>query len=85
MIEKIHTKPSTFLCNLLNKNKIRLNENEVKNMSTMDNLNEAFAGESKANRKYLAYAKKLMKKDTLRWPSSSAQQPKLKLFTHITI
>ena len=27
-------------------------------MSTMDNLNEAFAGESKANRKYLAYAKK---------------------------
>ncbi len=27
-------------------------------MSTMDNLKEAFAGESKANRKYLAYAKK---------------------------
>ena len=27
-------------------------------MSTMDNLKEAFAGESQANRKYLAFAKK---------------------------
>ena len=27
-------------------------------MATMDNLKEAFAGESQANRKYLAYAKK---------------------------
>lgn len=27
-------------------------------MATTDNLNEAFAGESQANRKYLAYAKK---------------------------
>jgi len=27
-------------------------------MSTTDNLNEAFAGESQANRKYLAFAKK---------------------------
>jgi rubrerythrin len=30
----------------------------VKNMSTMKNLQEAFAGESQANRKYLAFAKK---------------------------
>lgn len=29
-----------------------------KNMSTTDNLKEAFAGESMANRKYLAFAKK---------------------------
>jgi rubrerythrin len=28
------------------------------NMATMDNLQEAFAGESQANRKYLAFAKK---------------------------
>ena len=27
-------------------------------MATMDNLKEAFAGESQANRKYLAFAKK---------------------------
>ncbi len=27
-------------------------------MSTQDNLQEAFAGESQANRKYLAFAKK---------------------------
>jgi rubrerythrin len=27
-------------------------------MSTLDNLKEAFAGESQANRKYLAFAKK---------------------------
>ena len=27
-------------------------------MSTMDNLKEAFAGESQANRKYLAFAAK---------------------------
>ena len=27
-------------------------------MATVDNLNEAFAGESQANRKYLAFAKK---------------------------
>ena len=27
-------------------------------MATMDNLAEAFAGESQANRKYLAFAKK---------------------------
>ncbi len=27
-------------------------------MNTMDNLKEAFAGESQANRKYLAFAKK---------------------------
>ena len=27
-------------------------------MSTMDNLKDAFAGESQANRKYLAFAKK---------------------------
>lgn len=27
-------------------------------MSTVDNLKEAFAGESQANRKYLAFAKK---------------------------
>ena len=27
-------------------------------MSTINNLKEAFAGESQANRKYLAYAKK---------------------------
>jgi len=27
-------------------------------MATMDNLQEAFAGESQANRKYLAFAKK---------------------------
>jgi rubrerythrin len=31
---------------------------EVKTMNTMDNLKEAFAGESQANRKYLAFAKK---------------------------
>ncbi len=29
-------------------------------MSTMDNLKEAFAGESQANRKYLAFAKKAL-------------------------
>ncbi|MBA4389055.1 MAG: rubrerythrin, partial [Verrucomicrobia bacterium] len=27
-------------------------------MATMDNLKDAFAGESQANRKYLAFAKK---------------------------
>ncbi|MDP7437240.1 MAG: ferritin family protein, partial [Candidatus Marinimicrobia bacterium] len=27
-------------------------------MSTMDNLKDAFAGESQANRKYLAFAKR---------------------------
>ena len=30
-------------------------------MPTMDNLQEAFAGESQANRKYLAFAKKAEK------------------------
>ena len=30
----------------------------VRNMATQDNLQEAFAGESQANRKYLAFAKK---------------------------
>jgi rubrerythrin len=30
-------------------------------MATMDNLQEAFAGESQANRKYLAFAKKAEK------------------------
>ena len=30
----------------------------VLKMSTSDNLKEAFAGESQANRKYLAFAKK---------------------------
>jgi rubrerythrin len=33
-------------------------DREGKTMSTMDNLKEAFAGESQANRKYLAFAKK---------------------------
>jgi rubrerythrin len=31
---------------------------EIDKMTTMDNLKEAFAGESQANRKYLAFAKK---------------------------
>jgi rubrerythrin len=31
---------------------------EANNMATMDNLQDAFAGESQANRKYLAFAKK---------------------------
>ena len=32
---------------------------------TLENLMEAFAGESQANRKYLAYAKKLRPKENL--------------------
>lgn len=36
-------------------------ENTMSNATTLDNLMEAFAGESQANRKYLAYAKKAEK------------------------
>ena len=36
-----------------------MNENK-----TLDNLMEAFAGEAQANRKYLAYAKRLKKRKT---------------------
>jgi rubrerythrin/Fe-S-cluster-containing hydrogenase component 2 len=47
------------LLTLLNKkNKL---QKEKKTMSTLDNLMEAFAGESQANRKYLAYSQKAEK------------------------
>ena len=40
-------------------------------MKTDQNLKEAFAGESQANRKYLAFAKRRTKKDTRPWPNCS--------------
>lgn len=47
------------LLKLLNRKKETLKEAKI--MNTKDNLMEAFAGESQANRKYLAYSKKAEK------------------------
>ena len=48
-------------------------------MSKTDkNLMDAFAGESQANRKYLAFAKQVTRKGCLRLPNCSAPPPKPK-------
>ena len=44
----------------------------------MQNLMEAFAGESQASRKYWAYAKRLKQKAGRMQPSCSEQHPKQK-------
>lgn len=54
-------------------------------MSTINNLKEAFAGESQANRKYLALLRKQMKKDTDKLLNSFEPQPNQKQSTPRTI
>jgi rubrerythrin len=52
---------------------------------TNDNLKVAFAGESQANRKYLAFAKKPTRKAFHKSLNSSVRQLKQKQFTHTPI
>ena len=54
-------------------------------MSSMDNLKNAFAGESQANRKYLAFAKRLKRKVLNRLQVSSVQRQRPKQCTRTTI
>ena len=52
---------------------------------TEGNLKEAFAGESQANRRYLAFPRRPMRKDTHKWPSFSGRLLRPKPSTPITI
>ncbi len=51
----------------------------------MDNLKDAFAGESQANRKYLAFAKRLTKKVLDRQQSCSVQLQRQRQYMPTTI
>jgi len=46
--------------------------------TTENNLKEAFAGESQANRKYLAFAAKASRRVSVMWPACFAPRPRLR-------
>ena len=50
-------------------------------MTSLECLKEAFAGESQANRRYLAFAKKPMPKVFLKWPGCFEPLLRRKQFT----
>lgn len=55
----------------------------MSNEKTMENLMAAFAGESQANRKYMAYAKRRKKKAISMRPNSLQRRQMQRLFTHL--
>ena len=57
----------------------------LKGSKTENNLKEAFAGESQANRRYLYFAQKQMSKDTMMLRQYLDLLQKVKLGTHMVI